>query len=82
MCKFFDKKVVRKTGVETLFDDCQKNKKLKDNIKISLAPGFESYSNAQADGKAHEAGYDAYMTGFIFATFMKYKEIGVFLEKV
>lgn len=82
MCKFFDKKVVKKTGVETLFTDCHTKKQLKDNVIIELSEGYESYSTAEADGKAHEAGYDAYMTGYIFATLMKYKEIGLFLEKV
>jgi hypothetical protein len=29
---------------------------------------------------AHEAGYDAYMTGVVFLTFMKYIEVGKFLK--
>ena len=35
----------------------------------------------QGGGQAHEAGYDAYMTGVIFALHAKYLEIGCLLDK-
>ena len=31
---------------------------------------------------AHEAGYDAYMTGVVFLTLMKYCEVGKFLSSI
>ena len=40
---------------------------------------FDRYND---DSEAsHEAGFDAYMTGVIFLTLMKYKEIGIFIEE-
>ncbi|KAG2424232.1 hypothetical protein HYH02_015217 [Chlamydomonas schloesseri] len=37
------------------------------NVSISHAPGFEKYVDVAAGKLAHEAGYDAYMTGAVFA---------------
>ncbi|KAG2427675.1 hypothetical protein HXX76_012324 [Chlamydomonas incerta] len=37
------------------------------NVAIAHAPGFEKYVDVAAGKLAHEAGYDAYMTGAVFA---------------
>ncbi|KAG2487082.1 hypothetical protein HYH03_014327 [Edaphochlamys debaryana] len=37
------------------------------NVEIRHAPGFEKYVDVEAGGCAHEAGYDAFMTGAVFA---------------
>jgi hypothetical protein len=35
---------------------------------------FTNYSGSELNSHAHEAAYDAYMTGYCFANIIKYKE--------
>lgn len=44
-------------------------------LEIRHAPGFEKYWTVEAGGLAHEAGYDAFMTGCAFAHLVKLLEI-------
>jgi len=39
--------------------------------RISLPQGFEAYAKESGSGRAHEAAYDALMTGTVFAALMK-----------
>lgn len=54
------------------YKECLENSLLNDNIKISYAEGFERYLT---ESQEHEAAYDAYMTGVLFASATKYQEI-------
>ena len=42
-------------------------------------PKFGIYQ--QSGGQGHDAGFDAFMTGFVFASFSKYIEIGNIIGK-
>ena len=44
-------------------------------------PQFSKFKNKDK-AIAHDAGYDAYMTGFSFALMSKYLEIGQLIAKV
>ncbi|RNF02084.1 ribonuclease [Trypanosoma rangeli] len=48
---------------------CNLNEKSKTSIRFYSPPGFHLYDERciGGKGKAHEAGYDAYMTGIVFA---------------
>ena len=43
---------------------------------VTHAPGFEKYSLVEAGGCAHEAGYDAFMTGVAFANLLPLTQVG------
>ncbi|KAF5226336.1 hypothetical protein ECC02_000460 [Trypanosoma cruzi] len=56
--------------LDDLYKECCKiNKESKDSIVFQFPPGFHFYDEKciGSEGKAHEAGYDAYMTGIVFA---------------
>lgn len=42
---------------------------------VSHALGFEKYSQVEAGGCAHEAGYDAFMTGVAFASLVPLTQV-------
>ena len=72
-----------KTELQYLYARVQKDKKYANNVQIMLDkerdPKFGSFYNpktGQVDGQEHDAGFDSYMTGHIFASFTKYIEIG------
>ncbi|RNE96024.1 Poly(A)-specific ribonuclease PARN [Trypanosoma conorhini] len=48
---------------------CRLNERCKTSIRFQSPPGFHFYDEryTKSRGKAHEAGYDAYMTGIVFA---------------
>ena len=58
------------TALGKLHKKCQDDPKFKVNLTINYADGMTDGGKA-----AHDAGYDAYMTGCVFAHIMKYKEI-------
>jgi len=66
-----------KTILGKVFEKCQADKRLKDvlSFRFDLKNGFVNYHGAELLSHAHEAAYDAYMTGFAFAKILKYKEI-------
>lgn len=59
-------KFIKHTSVEDLFAYCKKRKEL--NTLVKIVPD-ERFAISE---QAHEAGFDAYMTGYIFITFLKY----------
>lgn len=80
MTWFYDPKILTSTDLGGLFTKCKSHKSLKNLVKFEFeSNNFEWYKE---DGKSHEAGFDAYMTGVVFATLMKYWEIGWFIENV
>lgn len=52
------------TGLETLNDAIRESK---EGVTVHLAEGFDKYA-PQANAVYHEAGYDAYLTGSVFAS--------------
>ena len=65
-------KPIPKTWLGSAYECCLENETLKGTLNFEYAPNFEKYNE---EGQEHEAAYDAYMTGVIFATVAKYKEI-------
>ena len=59
-------KFIKKTSVEDLFSYCKKRKEF--SQLVSITP----HENFNLSTQAHEAGYDAYMTGYIFINFLKF----------
>ena len=59
-------KFIKKTSVEDLYSYCRKRKEFNTIIKITIDSRFNVAK------KAHDAGFDAYMTGHIFLCFLKY----------
>lgn len=43
-------------------------------IEFDLENGFGNYEGSGLLSHYHEAAYDAYMTGYAFATILKFKE--------
>ena len=66
-----------KTILGRIFEKCQDDKRLKDilGFKFDLKNGFQNYHGADLLSHYHEAGYDAYMTGYVYSKIAKYKEI-------
>lgn len=60
-----------------MYEKCISDKKLCNNLQFQFDSShkgvFQTYETTQ---QKHDAGYDAYMTGTIFATLSKYYEIG------
>lgn len=56
-----------------VYEKCDYDKRLKDILKFSFDPRFSNYDGANLSSHYHEAGYDALMTGIIFAKILKYK---------
>lgn len=51
------------------------------NFDVRMSSKFGKFKNKDK-AIAHDAGYDAYMTGFAFALIAKYLEIGQLIAKV
>jgi len=65
-------KKIKKTWLEAAYTQCIEDQSLKEFIQFEYSEGFGRYKDG---GQAHEAAYDAYMTGVLFATIAKNKEI-------
>lgn len=72
-----------KTELRHLYMRALKDKKYANNVTIILDkekdPRFGTFYNPksmQVEGQEHDAGFDSYMTGHIFACYTKYFEIG------
>ncbi|CAG9333664.1 unnamed protein product [Blepharisma stoltei] len=66
---FSREKFISKTKLESLYRYCYERKQLKDLVKVNFDDSFIDYLG---EGKEHEAGYDAYMTGVVFLFYSKY----------
>lgn len=74
-----------KSDLQHLYYKSTHNKKYNNNLVFEADckqkyPQFSHYE--QNKGQDHDAGYDAYMTGVVFATSAKYIEIGKIVEKI
>lgn len=65
-----------KSALEDIFRKVRTDKKYNNNVAIKLDVRAEqAFGNYIDREKAHDAGYDAYMTGYVFATLAKKLEI-------
>lgn len=65
-----------KTELKYLYQKCLTDKKFSNSLVFKFEqsnPDFLKYETSQ---QSHDAGYDAYMTGVVFATLSKFIEIG------
>jgi len=73
-----------KTALSHLYFRCNKDKRISNNLMFGFdekaSPRFAHYEKAGA-GQEHDAGYDSYMTGHVFAALAKRLEIGQLLEQ-
>ena len=63
---------IKKTWLKEAFDQCLEQPTLRENLKFEYHPDFKMYDE---EVQEHEAAYDAFMTGVVFATIAKQKEI-------
>lgn len=66
-----------RTDLGTIYDKCVAEEKFKNagaRISYDLENGFTNYNGVGLHSHDHEAAFDAYMTGYAFATILKYKE--------
>ena len=71
-----------KSDLQYLYNCVTQNKKYNNNIFVEpdpIHPAFNTYK--QNGGQGHDAGFDSYMTGTIFATLAKFIEIGNIVNK-
>lgn len=73
----FQAECFSKTGLGLVYEKCTGDKKFKDILAIhfDLANGFRNYHGTELLSHYHEAAYDAYMTGYVYAKTLKFKEI-------
>ncbi len=72
-----------RTTVEKIFEKCVTDNRLRflTSVSFDFSHGFTRYENSGIQSFAHEAAYDAYMTGVCFAYIMRYKELNIEKEK-
>mmetsp|Transcript_9339 Transcript_9339/g.13902 ORF Transcript_9339/g.13902 Transcript_9339/m.13902 type:complete len:495 (-) Transcript_9339:51-1535(-) len=64
-----EKKLILNTGLSSLFRSCQKRIQPINPVTVEFDSAFKEYSGEE---KEHEAGYDAYVTGYIMAVLTNY----------
>lgn len=66
-----------KTSLGDEYQKCSQDDKFKNNLRFEYDEknGFCNYVGEAALSHYHEAAYDAYMTGFVFAHILKFKEL-------
>lgn len=72
-----------KTNLEDLYEKCLKDKAVSNNLqfKFDVAAHLD-FGKYQDTYQAHNGGFDAYMTGIVFASLTKKLEINSLLEAV
>ena len=68
---------IPKTELNHLFNMCKSTKRFSNNLEFEYDDEADSKFSAYLQGgQKHDAGYDAYMTGIVFAYHAKFIEIG------
>lgn len=76
----FHSKSFENKRLEKTYEKCtSESKKFKGILSFGYDNGFEKYENKE---HSHEAAYDAYMTGFVFAKICKHKQIDELQNKI
>ena len=72
-----------RTGLDTIYEKCVTDPRIRTllSVNFDIKNGFVAYENAGIGAHAHEAAYDAYMTGVAFAYMIRWKEPGNGLDK-
>jgi len=65
-----------RTNLQSVYERVTQDKKFKNNLVVELELRENESHYSQKGIEAHDAGWDAYMTGVIFAQIGKYIEIG------
>ncbi len=55
------------SSLNGLLSFCLNGNSISTNLEVKLAQGFDSYDLTNRDSKFHEAGYDAFITGYVFS---------------
>ena len=66
-----------RTDLGKVYEKCLNDERIKGSgmrIKFDLDNGFKNYDGTELLSHYHEAAYDAYMTGYSFASIAKFKE--------
>ena len=70
-----------KTDLNHMFYKCTHDKKLSNNLVFEFDEKRElSFGLYKQGGQAHDAGYDAYMTGHIFGCLAKWIQVRQIIE--
>lgn len=70
-----------KTWLGELYEKCKSDAKLKEFSRFKFDEGFTNYEGKNLEDHYHEAAYDAYMTGFVFAHVLKFREVMDLIDK-
>ena len=73
-----------KSDLQHLYSKCTQDKKYNNHISFEADckkthPSFSVYE--QNGGQGHDAGFDSFMTGLVFATLAKFIEVGNIVTK-
>lgn len=89
ICLKYHGKLFHTTQLSALYKKCRKDKSMRKMVSYSIdeAPMYKKYQNEEDTlvnsikfTYAHEAGFDAYMAGWVFLSTAKYREIGYAIE--
>ena len=69
--------IFNKTDLNSMNIKCSTDKKFKNYLDFDYDENFNCYLSKKA---LHEAGYDSYITGVVFASMVKQLEIQTFIE--
>lgn len=67
-------KPIKSTWLKNAYDQSLEAEGISGNLKFKYDPSFQMYDE---EVQEHEAAYDAYMTGVLFASVAKFKEINI-----
>lgn len=75
---------IGKTDLGYLYKKVTEDKKFSNNIQFEADkltdPKFGIFENNSGKGQQHDASYDSFMTGIVFASISKYIEIGIIVD--
>ena len=58
-------------NLQEVYNTCTNDKKLLNNVMFQYCPSDPTFQTYETLKQSHDAGYDAYMTGVVFATYLK-----------
>ena len=80
--RIYDTRIIGKATLEQCFKKMSTDKKYQGILGFQYDSNVDSqFANYESHAQAHDAGYDAYMTGLVFATFTKKIQIDQLLAE-